>query len=74
MYHDFKQTPRNGDCGKGVECGEYVFNHRNSSLRPRLINTFLGSSRYQHSQAWGNSSIPGQRYGSLMSPTQRRSR
>jgi len=43
-YHDFEQTP-GGDCGKGVKCGEYVFNHRNSSLRPWLINTmFLGKA------------------------------
>lgn len=31
---------------------------------------FFGYSRYQHSQAWGNASIPGQSYGSLLSPTQ----
>jgi hypothetical protein len=31
---------------------------------------FFGYSRYQHSQAWGNTSIPGQSYGSLLSPTQ----
>jgi len=31
---------------------------------------FFSYSRYQHSQAWGNASIPGQSYGSLMSPTQ----
>ena len=35
LYHDFEQTPH-GDCGKGIECGEYVFNHRNASLRPVL--------------------------------------
>ena len=27
LYHDFEQTPH-GDCGRGVECGEYVFNVR----------------------------------------------
>merc|ERR1711871_1122630 len=44
LYHDFEQTPH-GDCGKGVECGEYVFNHRNASLRPWLIDTmFLGNA------------------------------
>jgi hypothetical protein len=182
LYHDFEQTPH-GDCGKGIECGEYVFNHMNSSLRPWLIQTmflgnatgggnkavsgfyvddgwsakgpsemdkdavakmgmttadvtamitawsanvaawrqaiydaglfewfmvyggqqtapgwsqsepnatcltfmerncgatspsqngtmFFGYSRYQHSQAWGNASIPGQSYGSLLSPMQ----
>ena len=31
---------------------------------------FFGYSRYQHSQAWGNASIPGQSYGSLLCPTQ----
>ena len=31
---------------------------------------FFGYSRYQHSQAWGNASIPGQSYGSLLSPMQ----
>ena len=44
LYHDFEQTPH-GDCGKGIECGEYVFNHRNASLRPWLIQTmFLGKA------------------------------
>ena len=23
LYHDFEETPR-GDCGVGIECGEYV--------------------------------------------------
>ena len=27
LYHDYEQTPH-GDCGRGVECGEYVFNVR----------------------------------------------
>ena len=36
LYHDFEQTPK-GDCGEGVECGEYVFNHRNASLLPFLL-------------------------------------
>lgn len=31
LYHDYEQTPT-GDCGVGVRCGEYVFNHRNASL------------------------------------------
>ena len=25
LYHDFEQTPKGGDCGKGVECGEYLW-------------------------------------------------
>jgi hypothetical protein len=27
LYHDFEQTPT-GDCGYGIECGEYLFDHR----------------------------------------------
>jgi hypothetical protein len=39
LFHDYEQTPpRTGDCGVGVECGEYVFNHRNDSI---LIDFFL---------------------------------
>lgn len=44
LYHDFEQTPR-GDCGDGVECGEYVFDHRNRTLLPWLIGSyFLGNA------------------------------
>jgi len=42
LYHDFGQTP-SGDCGVGVQCGEYLFDHRNSSLREWLINDVLVS-------------------------------
>jgi len=42
LYHDFGQTP-SGDCGNGVECGEYLFDHRNASLREWLINDVLVS-------------------------------
>ena len=42
LYHDFEETPSahsvDGRCGAGVECGEYVWNHRNASL----IDFFLG--------------------------------
>jgi hypothetical protein len=31
LYHDSEQTPK-GDCGVGVQCGEYVFNHRNDTI------------------------------------------
>ena len=43
LYHDFEQTPT-GDCGKGVQCGEYVFNHRNvtSPAGPGLESFLLG--------------------------------
>ena len=47
LYHDEEQTPR-GDCGAGVECGEYVFNHMNESLpdfREKLDANGLASLR-----------------------------
>lgn len=40
LYHDFEQAPR-GDCGLGVDCGEYVFNHRNASLRDFLLGDYF---------------------------------
>lgn len=40
LYHDFEQTP-SGDCGFGVQCGEYVFNHRNESLRSFLVGEYF---------------------------------
>jgi hypothetical protein len=40
LYHDFEQTPR-GDCGAGVECGEYLFDLRNSSLREWLRGDYI---------------------------------
>eukprot|EP00730_Choanoeca_flexa_P007323 TRINITY_DN12312_c0_g1_i6.p2 TRINITY_DN12312_c0_g1~~TRINITY_DN12312_c0_g1_i6.p2 ORF type:complete len:328 (+),score=59.23 TRINITY_DN12312_c0_g1_i6:2846-3829(+) len=40
LYHDFEQTPQ-GACGVGVECGEYVFDHRNSSLQAWLLNDYF---------------------------------
>jgi hypothetical protein len=44
LYHDFQQTPK-GDCGLGVECGEYVFNHLNASLADFLLGEyFLGKT------------------------------
>jgi len=42
LYHDFGQTP-GGDCGNGVECGEYLFDHRNDTLREWLINEYVVS-------------------------------
>ena len=54
LYHDFEQTPH-GDCGKGIECGEYVFDHRNETLRDWLIHTmFLGNAT-----GGGNPSVSG---------------
>jgi len=40
LYHDFGQTP-SGDCGTNVQCGEYLFDHRNASLRDWIINEYL---------------------------------
>ena len=40
LYHDFEQTPR-GDCGAGVECGEYLFDLRNASCRAWLRTEYL---------------------------------
>jgi hypothetical protein len=40
LYHDFEQTPH-GDCGLGVECGEYVFNHLNTSLTDFLLGEYF---------------------------------
>ena len=43
LYHDFEQTA-SGDCGYGVECGEYVFNHLNTSLINWLTTEYFGGS------------------------------
>jgi hypothetical protein len=40
LYHDFLQTPR-GDCGSGIECGEYLFDLRNESLREWLRTDYI---------------------------------
>lgn len=40
LYHDFEQTPH-GNCGHGVECGEYVFDHRNASLAAFLLGSYF---------------------------------
>ena len=45
LYHDFEQTPR-GDCGKGVECGEYLWNHTNGSMLTKFfVDTFIGGDQ-----------------------------
>lgn len=46
LYHDFEQTPGVKECAApnasfGVECGEYVFNHRNASLRSFLLGDYF---------------------------------
>jgi hypothetical protein len=40
LYHDFLQTPR-GDCGEGIECGEYLFDLRNDSVRAWLRSDYI---------------------------------
>ena len=41
--HDFEETPaaRTFRCGVGIECGEYVFNHRNVSLRDFFLSDYF---------------------------------
>ena len=34
------------DCGAGLPCGEYLWDHRNDSLRNFLIHEFIGNNRY----------------------------
>ena len=40
IFHHSVETPR-GDCGKGVECGEYLFDLRNASLRAWMQGPYL---------------------------------
>jgi hypothetical protein len=40
LYHDHQQTIA-GDCG-GIDCGEYLWDHRNQSLRKFLVDTIIG--------------------------------
>eukprot|EP01060_Flectonema_neradi_P012834 TRINITY_DN19614_c0_g1_i1.p1 TRINITY_DN19614_c0_g1~~TRINITY_DN19614_c0_g1_i1.p1 ORF type:complete len:414 (+),score=69.34 TRINITY_DN19614_c0_g1_i1:47-1243(+) len=44
LYHDYLQT-REGDCGEGLPCGEYLFDHRNESLRSWIVDTFIIGSK-----------------------------
>jgi hypothetical protein len=43
LYHDTEQTPHANtfNCGVGVACGEYVFNHLNSSLRDFFLGDYF---------------------------------
>ena len=50
FYHDQKQTPHFNqtdqcmdecDCGKGLPCGEYLWDHRNVSLQKWLTDVFI---------------------------------
>jgi hypothetical protein len=36
LYHDVGQTPK-GDCGTGIECGEYLWNHSNGSMLTEFL-------------------------------------
>jgi hypothetical protein len=47
--------PSGCDCGSGVECGEYLWNHSNASLSHWLISTYLNGSRF----GLGNEAIDG---------------
>ena len=59
LYHDQQQTPQvpsaanptpdgacvgTCDCGRGVPCGEYLWDHRNESMRAWLVSTLTGGS------------------------------
>ena len=56
LWHDESQTPNaTGDCGNGVECGQYLFDLRNASLREWMASSeYLGTNR-----SLGNPSITG---------------
>eukprot|EP00054_Salpingoeca_dolichothecata_P010503 m.58577 g.58577 ORF g.58577 m.58577 type:complete len:407 (-) comp19026_c0_seq2:20-1240(-) len=45
LYHDHEQTPDpamcHGPCDCGVPCGEYLWDHRNASLRDWIINEYI---------------------------------
>lgn len=46
LYRDLEQTPDQApqNCGRGVLCGEYVFNHMNESLLPWLLSDYFGGA------------------------------
>eukprot|EP01052_Picozoa_sp_SAG31_P036562 SAG31_NODE_4584_length_3117_cov_1.583830_1_plen_174_part_00 len=52
LYHDTRQTWP-GNCGR-VECGEYLWDHRNQSLRAFIVDTIVGGP-----DAMGNAAIDG---------------
>ena len=67
LYHDQLQTPgyREGDgicfdhcdCGS-IPCGEYLFDHRNQSLRDFLVNEYImGENGLGNPMIDGNFSI-----------------
>ena len=72
LYHDQDQTPQHPkgdgsctdecDCGEGLPCGEYLFDHRNESLRQWLAEEFIGGK-----QGIANPHIDGEPHGMLHS-------
>ena len=48
IYHGQENTPSYPsicksicDCGNNLPCGEYLYDHRNESMRKWLVNTFI---------------------------------
>ena len=65
LYHDQDQTPEHPhgdgscadacDCGEGLPCGEYLWDHRNASLRAWLVDQYVMSP----SSGVGNENVDG---------------
>lgn len=60
LYHDFEETPqaRTFRCGVGIECGEYVFNHRNASLRDFFLGDYFFPTPFPKSVTGCASLVP----------------
>lgn len=55
-HNDTKgNTGRGCDCGEGVSCGEYLWDHRNASLTPWFTSYYVGSTEY----GLGNENVDG---------------
>ena len=66
FYHDQDQTPHHPqqcqeecDCGDGLPCGEYVWNHRNESLQKWLTEVHIMGSNDSNSTGLNNPNIDG---------------
>ena len=47
LFHTRLAWTENGhDCGDVIPCGDYVFDHRNQSLRQWIVDEFMMGSRY----------------------------
>eukprot|EP00041_Stephanoeca_diplocostata_P015030 m.284141 g.284141 ORF g.284141 m.284141 type:complete len:286 (-) comp19899_c0_seq12:795-1652(-) len=48
VCHNNTQPPwgRGCDCGQGIPCGEYLFDHRNESLRTWLTEQYMAGSKF----------------------------